>query len=111
MLKLSVVTPSGVVLEQDVDEVTVPGLVGEFGVLEGHVALVAATKAGVLRYRRGNERGRLATGPGFAEVDGKGVVLVLAHKALFSDKVNREAAERLLSDASGRLQKLDKGEP
>ena len=41
MLKLSVVTPEGQTLAQEVDEVTVPGLLGEFGVLDGHVPLLA----------------------------------------------------------------------
>ena len=68
-LALSVVTPTGVAFEQQVDEVTVPGLLGEFGVLPGHIAVLSAVKAGVLSYRAGTERGRLAVGEGFAEVD------------------------------------------
>lgn len=104
MLKLHVVTPEGQALDQEVDEVTVPGLLGEFGVLPGHVPLLAATKAGVLRYRKGSERGRLVTGPGFAEADGKDAVVVLVQKALAADKIQREAAEKLLQDAEARLQ-------
>ncbi len=105
MLTLHVVTPTGQALEQEVDEVTLPGLLGEFGVLPGHVPLLAATKAGVLRYRAGGERGRLAIGPGFAQVDGKGAVVALVQKAVAADKVDREAAEKLLQDAEARLQK------
>jgi len=105
MLKLSVVTPEGQTLAQEVDEVTVPGLLGEFGVLDGHVPLLAASKAGVLRYRRGSERGRLAIGPGFAEVDGKGAVIALVQKAVPSEKIQRESAEKLLGDAEARLGK------
>jgi F-type H+-transporting ATPase subunit epsilon len=105
MLKLHVVTPEGQALEQEVDEVTVPGLLGEFGVLPGHVPLLAATKAGVLRYRMGAERGRLAIGPGFAQVDGQGSVVALVQKALATDKIDREGAEKLLADAEGRMLK------
>ena len=105
MLTLHVVTPLGQALQQEVDEVTLPGLIGEFGVLPGHVPLLAATKAGVLRYRAGGERGRLAIGPGFAQVDGKGAVVALVQKAVAPEKVDREAAEKLLQDAEQRLQK------
>lgn len=110
MLTLSVVTPEGQVVAQSVDEVTVPGLLGEFGVLPGHIALLAATRAGVLSYRSGSERGRIALGPGFAEVDGKGAVVALVQKAVRGDKVDRAAAERLLSDADARLKGDGKGE-
>ena len=105
MLTLHVVTPAGQALEQEVDEVTLPGLLGEFGVLPGHVPLLAATKAGVLRYRAGGERGRLAIGPGFAQVDGKGAVVALVQTAISPEKVDRAAAEKQLAEAEGRMQK------
>lgn len=110
MLKLHVVTPEGQALEQEVDEVTLPGLLGEFGILPGHVPLLAATKAGVLRYRKGTERGRLAIGPGFAQVDGKDSVVVLVQKALVVEKIQRDGAEKLLQDAEARLQKETEAE-
>lgn len=85
MLTLSVVTPEGQVLAQPVDEVTVPGLLGELGILPGHIALLSATKEGIVTYRRGNERGKLAVGPGFAEVDGKDAVVLLVNEAKRAD--------------------------
>jgi F-type H+-transporting ATPase subunit epsilon len=109
MLSLSVVTPAGVVLEQQVDEVTVPGLLGEFGVLPGHIALIAATRAGVLQYRSGSERGRIAVAAGFAEVDGKDGIVALADKAVRASKIDRAAAETLLQDAEARLGKSADG--
>lgn len=104
MLKLHVVTPEGPALEHEADEVTLPGLLGEFGILPGHVPLLAAIKAGVLRYRAGAERGRLLVGPGFARVAAPDEVSVVVQKSLAVDKVSREAAEKLLQDAEERLQ-------
>ena len=54
MLTLSVVTPEGQVHTQSVDEVTVPGLLSEFGVLPGHIAapLSGGVKPGVLALSR-----------------------------------------------------------
>jgi F-type H+-transporting ATPase subunit epsilon len=105
MAQLSVLTPQGVVLEREVDEVTVPGVAGEFGVLEGHVPFVSATKAGVLSWRRGAERGKVALGPGFAEVDEKGAVGVLVQRAALGERVDRAQAEALRLEAEGRLKK------
>lgn len=111
MLKLHVVTPEGQALDQEADEVTVPGLLGEFGVLPGHVPLLAATQAGALRYRKGNERGRMAIGPGFCEVDGKDLVIVLVQKALPAERIQRDGAEKLLLDAESRLAGKDANSP
>ena len=40
-LKLEMVTPYKRVLSEEVDEVTAPGTVGEFGVLPDHTSLMA----------------------------------------------------------------------
>jgi F-type H+-transporting ATPase subunit epsilon len=104
-MNLSVLTPQGVALEREVDEVTVPGAVGEFGVLEGHVPFVSATKSGVLAFRRGAERGKVAVGPGFAEVDGKGDIAVLVQRAVAPEKIDRAGAEALRAEAEGKLKK------
>lgn len=109
MLALHVVTPEGKTLDQEVDEVSLPGLLGEFGVLPGHVPMLSAVKAGVLRYRKGQDRGVLAVGPGFAEVDGQNQVVALVQRALPQAKLSSEAAEKLLADASEKL-KGDKGD-
>ena len=103
-LALSVVTPNGLAFEQQVDEVTVPGQLGEFGILPGHVALLSATRPGVLSYRAGGERGRLAISEGFAEVDGKDHVVVLAKRALPVAKIDRAAAEADEDKAWGQAQ-------
>jgi F-type H+-transporting ATPase subunit epsilon len=111
MLTLSVVTPEGQVHTQSVEEVTVPGLLGEFGVLPGHIALLSAVKPGVLRYRAGADRGRIAIGPGFAEVDGKGAVVALVQKAVRADKIDRAAAEAALQEAEAKGKSGDRDAP
>jgi F-type H+-transporting ATPase subunit epsilon len=96
-------------LAQPVDEVALPGLLGEFGVLPGHVALLAATKAGVLSYRSGSERGRVAISAGFAEVDGQGGVVALAQRAVRANKIDRAAAEKLRDESQAQLNKGEAG--
>lgn len=108
MAKLTVVTPEGAVaglVDREVDEVTAPGALGEFGVLDGHIPMVSMSKAGVLHYRRGAERGKVAVGPGFVEVDGQGGVDVMVQRALPGGDVDVAAAEKLHKEAEGRLKK------
>jgi len=46
--KLEVITPNGVIFDNDAVEVTLPGEEGEFGVLAQHAALTTLLKAGVI---------------------------------------------------------------
>jgi F-type H+-transporting ATPase subunit epsilon len=80
---LEVVTPKGTKFSGEVDEVTAPGVRGEFGVLPGHVAFVSALKEGTLTYReRGSSTKKsLTIGPGYAEVSGQDKVVVLTQSA------------------------------
>ena len=65
-IQLEIVTPKGRALEASVDEVTAPSVRGEFGVLPGHIPLLAALRAGIVTYRQGSETKRCAVGEGFA---------------------------------------------
>ena len=67
-MRLSVTTPRGALVDTDVDEVTAPGELGEFGVLPGHVPLMSALKPGVLWYKGKDRSGVLAVGQGFLQV-------------------------------------------
>jgi len=76
-LHLEIVTPLGPVVKTDADEVVLPGKLGEFGVLDGHIPFLSALRPGVVRYRSGNDWQRLAIGNGFSEVGAGHKVLVL----------------------------------
>ena len=67
VLRLEVVTPTGIAVRADVDTIEAPSVNGEFGVLPGHVPLLAALKAGVLSYRSAGHTVVVAVGPGFAD--------------------------------------------
>ena len=51
-IKLELVTPYKRVLSEDVDEVTAPGSIGEFGVLPDHTSLLTTLKVGELAYKQ-----------------------------------------------------------
>ena len=66
---LEIVTPQGLALREEVDEVTAPSVSGEFGVLPGHLPLLAALRTGIVTYHSGGEEKKLAVADGFVEVE------------------------------------------
>src|SRR5262245_40539289 len=112
-MRLSVTTPRGALVDTDVDEVTAPGELGEFGVLPGHVPLMSALKPGVLWYKAGDRSGIIAVGQGFLQVaqlpqaddhkGGRDRVLVLVDQALTARDVDRDRAEKDLVAADRDL--------
>jgi len=48
LMKLEIVTPLGVIFDDEIKQVTIPGKEGEFGVLAGHAALVSLLDAGIM---------------------------------------------------------------
>lgn len=76
-MTLEILTPVRTTLSTEVDEVTVPGLAGEFGVLPGHAPLLAAIKEGTLSWRGKSGSGALRIGLGYCEVNGKDRITIL----------------------------------
>jgi len=67
-LKLKIVTPERIVLEEDVDSVTLPTTEGEITILPGHVSLISALKSGDIVAKKGEEYIPMAVVGGFIEV-------------------------------------------
>jgi F-type H+-transporting ATPase subunit epsilon len=97
-LQLEVATPDGLALKTEAEIVTAPSVEGEFGVLPGHLPLLAATRAGLLKYRVGGKDEVAAIGPGFVEAL-PDRVLVLTDAFLKPASIDRAAAERDLATA------------
>ncbi len=75
-IRLEVVTPTGMALGELVDEFAAPSVQGEFGVLPGHLPLMAALRTGLMSYRKGQDTTQCAVGPGFVEVADDHAVLL-----------------------------------
>jgi F-type H+-transporting ATPase subunit epsilon len=67
-LHLRVITPRSLVVDEEVEEVTIPSLEGELGILPGHRPLYAALGSGELTYRASGRRESLSVRGGYAEV-------------------------------------------
>ncbi len=101
-LHLEIVTPSRRVVEVEVDEVRLPGVLGEMGVLPGHIPLLTALAAGPLTYFEGSKSTRYAVRGGFAEVLPDRVT-VLASVAESVADIDVEAARSSLETAQDKL--------
>ncbi len=74
---LEVVTPQSVVVSSQVEDMTAPGDIGEFGVLPGHTFFISLLSAGKLSYLVDGKRVFLTIGEGFAEVNLDRVTVVV----------------------------------
>lgn len=111
-MKLSVTTPTGAMVETDADEVIAPGVLGEFGVLPGHIPFLSALRPGVLSFRGKGDKGDgsghvYAVGEGVLEVaraaDGTDKVIVLVERALTAGEIDRTAATKETDAADAEL--------
>lgn len=91
-IKLNIVTPDEA-NTYDVDEISLPGVEGDFGVLPGHTPFFTALRTGVMWYRQGAEKHVLAVGIGFSEVrpDEVNVIAQVAERAEDLDQARAEA--------------------
>jgi F-type H+-transporting ATPase subunit epsilon len=102
-LALEIVTPERAVVHDDVDEVQLPGVEGNLGILPGHTPLLTRLRVGEGWYRKGTEVTNLAIANGFAEILPDKVRL-LAQVAERSEEIDLERAERAKRRAEERLQ-------
>jgi F-type H+-transporting ATPase subunit epsilon len=95
-IDLQIVTPDRLIVEDQVDEVEIPGAEGYFGVLPGHTPMLASLAVGELWYRKGQEKTFLSIAFGFAEVlpDRVTILARLAERAEDIDAERAEAARR-----------------
>lgn len=101
-LHLEVATPDGLALQTEAESVAAPSIAGEFGVLPGHLPLLAATKAGLLKYRVSGKDEVAAVGPGFVEAL-PDKVLLLTDSFLKPAAIDRAKAEADLAQAEKAL--------
>ncbi|CAA6822694.1 MAG: ATP synthase epsilon chain (EC [uncultured Sulfurovum sp.] len=90
LMKLEIVTPEGVIFDDEVKQVTVPGGEGEFGVLSGHAAIVSLLNAGVVTIERKDGREvQVAINGGYIKVEEeKTLCMVDGAVALSGDDTN-----------------------
>jgi F-type H+-transporting ATPase subunit epsilon len=79
-LHLEFVSPESVLFSGDVDQVDLPGIEGDLGVLPGHAPTVTLLRPGIVTIMREGQREPVVVVGGFAEM-GPGGLTVLADRA------------------------------
>lgn len=112
-IALEVVTPSGAVVNEDVDIVNAPGYGGDFGVLANHAPFLSTIKTGILSYESGKKREYLMTSGGFCEVSDNKITF-LVESAEFGNQIDvdramkaKERAEKRLNQASSHDESIN----
>ena len=105
-LNLVIVTPAGSVTKTEVTELQAPGVLGEFGVLPGHIPFLSAIGAGVLTYVEAGKPRVLAVGPGYVEIGVGEAVVVLTESSATPEEIDLEAARQEEAAATGELARL-----
>ena len=106
-LMLEIVTPERMIFQGVVEEVTIPGTEGEFGVLRGHASLLSSVDVGELSFTREHKKTRYAVNTGYAEVTSSKVT-ILVETAERADQIDLERARRAKERAEEAIAKLPK---
>src|SRR5580700_12275620 len=101
-IQLEIVTPRGRALSASVDEVTAPSVDGEFGVMPGHLPLLAALRTGLVTYRVGAETKKCAVGPGFVEA-GPDKVAILTDEYIEREQIDPVVVRKELNEVQAKI--------
>jgi len=106
-LMLEIVTPEKMVFSDKIEEVTIPGAEGEFGVLRGHEAFLSAVDIGELNYIKDGKKTYYSVNTGYAEVTSSKVT-ILIETAERSDSIDKDRALQAKDKAESRLSQMTK---
>ena len=96
-MNIRVLTPDRVICSTTANEVILPGLTGQVGVLDGHAALITALDTGLLRIKSDEKWTPIILCGGLAEID-RNRVTVLVNDV-------EEISNVELNDATSELEK------
>lgn len=103
-LQLQIVSADRLLVNEQVDEVQIPGTQGYLGILPGHTPLLSTLDVGQLWYRQGQDKHFLSLAFGFAEVQPDRVT-ILAQIAETAAEIDAGRAEAAKKRAEERLTK------
>ena len=83
------VSPEKIAFSGEVEQVDIPGVEGDFGVMAGHAPLVASVRPGIMTVTVGGKHEKIIVLGGLAEISEKGLT-VLADTATSMQDLDRE---------------------
>ena len=96
------VSPEKLAFSGEVDQVDVPGVEGDFGVLAGHAPVVAAVRPGILTITSGGTHQKVIVLGGLAEMSDKGLT-VLADIATSTADLDRAQFAETIAEMEAKL--------
>jgi F-type H+-transporting ATPase subunit epsilon len=106
-LKVRVIAPDKTVWNESAEEIILPSITGQLGILTGHAPLLSALDTGVMRVRSDKAQSwvSIALMGGFAEVE-QDEVTILVNGAERGDKIDLEEARREYKEAEANINKV-----
>src|SRR6202048_430085 len=103
------VSPEKLAFSGEVDQVDIPGVEGDFGVLAGHAPVVAAIRPGILTVTSGGTHQKIIVLGGLAEMSDNGLT-VLADVATSIEELDRATFCDKISEMEAKLAEKDGSE-
>ena len=104
---LTIISAESKVFEGKVENILVPGMVGDFLVLSNHAPCISSIRPGFLEFSEGtSDKQRYFVSGGIIEVINNNVS-VLVDSAVAGDKIAKEDITNLISEVNDRLSATD----
>lgn len=103
------VSPEKLAFSGEVDQVDIPGVEGDFGVLAGHAPVVAAIRPGILTVTTGGKHEKVIVLGGIAEVSERGLT-VLADVATSLAELDRAQFAETIAEMEESLKEHEGSE-
>jgi F-type H+-transporting ATPase subunit epsilon len=106
--QVSLVSPEKVLFSDQVDQVDLPGVEGDFGVLAGHAPIVAMLRPGIVTIKSGTVRDRFVMLGGLAEFSQE--LTILADSASSTDEFDLAEFKAQIEQMQADLAKKSVGD-
>ena len=102
------VSPEKIAFSGEVEQVDIPGVDGDFGVMAGHSPLVASVRPGIMVVTVGGKHEKIIVLGGLAEISEKGLT-VLADTATSLAELDKAAFATQIADMEANLKEEESG--
>jgi len=103
------ISPEKIAFSGEVDQVDVPGVEGDFGVLAGHAPVIATVRPGIMYVTTGDRKERFVVLGGLAEVSASGLT-VLADVATSVEELDRSAFAQTIEQMQADIARAVEGD-
>jgi len=105
-LQVKVITPEKVIWSETSDQIVLPAVTGDLGILKDHAPLVTVLDAGVIRKRNSDKWIPLVIFGGFAEVENNQITILGNGAEEISTVLTKQEAQEMLDTTSENLENL-----